>query len=54
MALWNGEKDVHDFGIELRATTAANFLARLRHGKRIAIGPVAQHGIESVGDGDDP
>ena len=53
MVFWNGEKDLDDFGVELRAGTAANFLARVRHRKGIAIGPVAQHGIESIGDGDD-
>ena len=53
MALWNGEKDLDDLGIELRTGKAANFLARLRHGKRIAIWPVAQHCIERIGDGHD-
>ena len=53
MALWNGEKDLYDFVIELRPSTATNFLARSRHGKRITIGPVAQHCIERIGDGHD-
>ena len=53
MAFGNGEKDLHEFRVKLRTSTAANLFARVRHRKGIAIGPVAQHGIESIGDGDD-
>jgi hypothetical protein len=52
VVFWNGKKNLDNFWIELRASTAANFRVRVRHGKRVAIGPVAQHGIESLGDGD--
>ena len=53
VVFWNGQKHFDNFGVELRASTAANFRIRVRHGKRVAIGPVVQHGIESIGDGDD-
>jgi len=49
----NGEKDLHNLGIELRSGTAANLLARVRDRKSIAIGPVVRHCIENVGYGDD-
>ena len=41
------------FWVDLRGSTAANLIARVRHRKRVAIGPVVQHGIESLVDGDD-
>ena len=53
MAPWNGEKYLDNFGVELSAGTAPNFLEPLKHWKAIATRPVAQHGIEGVGDGDD-
>jgi hypothetical protein len=49
----NGEKHLHNLGIEVCSSAAANLLAFVSHRKSIAIGPVAQHGIERVGDGDD-
>jgi hypothetical protein len=49
----NGKKHLHNFGIELCAGTTANLFVRVRHRKRIAIRAVAQHNIESIGDGDD-
>jgi hypothetical protein len=53
MVLRNGKKHLDDFGIKLGACTAPNFLTRVRHGKGIAVGAVAQHGIEGIGDGKD-
>jgi len=43
VVFWNGQKHFDNFWVELRAGTAANFRVRVRHGKRIAIGPVAIH-----------
>ena len=51
--LRNGQEDFHHFRIELRAGTAANFFARVRHRKGIAIRAVAQHRVEGIGDGED-
>ena len=53
MVFENGEKDLDNFGVELSAGTVPNFLEPMKHWKGIAIRPVAQHGIESIGDGDD-
>jgi hypothetical protein len=54
VALWNGQKHLDNFGVELSAGTAPYFLEPMRHRKGIAIGAVAQHGIQRIGDGDDP
>ncbi len=53
MLLGNGHENFHDFGVELRTCTAPYFLAHIIHSKGLAIGQVTQHGIESIGDGDD-
>ncbi len=53
MVFWNSEECLDYFGIELRAGTPLYFLAPMRHRKGTAIRAVAQHGIESIGDGDD-
>ena len=37
MVCWNGEEYLHDFGIELRTSTASYFLERMRHRNGIAI-----------------
>lgn len=49
----NGEKYLDDLWIELRAGTAANFLAGVGHGQGVAIWAIAQHGVKSIGDGED-
>jgi hypothetical protein len=50
---WDGEEDFDHFGIELGAGTAADFIARMAHRKSFAVGAVADHGVEGVGDGED-
>jgi hypothetical protein len=50
VVFWNGQKYFDNFGVELRAGTAANFVARVSHGKRLAKAAVVQHGIERIGD----
>jgi len=49
----DGEKDLDDFGIELRVGAAANFLAGVGHGESFAIRTVADHGVERIGDRED-
>ena len=53
MVFWNGEKCLDNFGVDLRAATAPYFLARMRHWKGTPIAAVAQHDVESIGDGED-
>lgn len=49
--LRDGEEDLDNFGIELGFGAAANFLAGVGHGKSFAVGAVADHGVERIGDG---
>ena len=50
MLLGDGGEDFDDLGIELRAGAAADFFAGVRERKGFAIGAVADHGVERVGD----
>lgn len=49
----DGEKYRDNFGIELCASEAPNFLARMRHRNSIAIATAARHFVESIGDRED-
>jgi len=46
----DGGEDFDDFGIELGAGAAANFFAGVGHGESFAVGAVADHGVEGIGD----
>ena len=49
---WDGGEDFDDLGIELCAGAAANFFASVAHGQSFAVGAVADHGVERIGDGE--
>src|SRR5579885_3669875 len=51
--LGDGHEDVHDFGVELGAGAALNFLAGVLNGQSFAVGAVADHGVEGIGDSED-
>ncbi len=46
----NREKRLNDLRVELRAAAPTDFLTRVRHGERLPVGTVADHGIERVRD----
>src|SRR5882762_9076872 len=48
----DGHEDVDDLGIKLAARTALNLLAGVGHRESAAIGAIADHGVERVGDGE--
>src|SRR5260221_13400470 len=49
----NGQKDFGDFGIELSTSAALNLFAGVGHRQGPAVGSVADHGVQAVGDGKD-
>src|SRR6266702_7660004 len=53
MLLRDGQEDFHYFRIELAAGAPFDFLPRVWYRERPPIRPVADHGIERVGDGED-
>src|SRR5882762_496923 len=50
----NGHKDVDDLRVELAAGATLDLFAGVRHWQGSAIGAVADHGVERIGDGKDP
>lgn len=51
--LGDGGEDFDDFGIELRAGAATNLFTSVAHRQSFAVGAVADHGVERIGDGED-
>src|SRR5713226_5999702 len=54
MLLRNRQEYPDNSRVKLTARAALNFLTRMRHRQRFAIGPVADHGVERIGDGKYP
>jgi hypothetical protein len=50
--IWNGEEDLHNFGIELAPRMAFNFSPAGGNGLRGAIGPIGSNGVKGVSDGE--
>src|SRR5260370_39527323 len=50
----DGHENLDHFRIEMAAGTGLDFFTRMRHRESPAIGPVANHGVERVGNSKDP